>query len=149
MVKTLGAWSDKASDNIKSIGHLKDQRLCISLADTTPYFFQRFSIYILKGNALMRLRKLSVRPLEVDWITYLTFPKFPLFDSAFHTLFLSRWCLHLLQNTPYSALLVSIVVLLHISGSCKGWNWCCGKTGWASKVLYIYNVAGKVPVYPM
>ena len=68
MVETLGGWSDKASDTIRSIGQLQGQRLGISPADTTTHLFQRLAICLWRGNAAMWIRRMPISTPVVDGI---------------------------------------------------------------------------------
>ena len=68
MVETLGGWSDKASDTIRSIGQLQGQRLGISPADTTTHLFQRLAICLWRENAAMWIRRMPISIPAVDGI---------------------------------------------------------------------------------
>ena len=53
VVETLGGWSDRAADNIKSIGRQLGQRTGAPPAETTTHLFQRLAIALWRGNATM------------------------------------------------------------------------------------------------
>ena len=55
-VESIGGWSDKVADTIKSIGRLLGQRVGFPPAETTAHLFQRLAIALWRGNATVWIR---------------------------------------------------------------------------------------------
>ena len=68
VIESLGGWSDQAADTIRCFGRLLGQRLGTDTADTTTHLFQRLSIRLWRGNAIMWVRCIPTRASEVDGI---------------------------------------------------------------------------------
>ena len=68
IVERFGRWSNKVSDIIRCVGHQQGQRLSISPAETTTYLFQRLADCFWRGNAAMWVKRIPIRPPEVDEI---------------------------------------------------------------------------------
>ena len=68
VIESLGGWSDQAADTIRCFGRLLGQRLGTDTADTTTHLFQRLSIRLWRGNAIMWVRRIPTRAAEVDGI---------------------------------------------------------------------------------
>ena len=68
IVESLGGWSPRAVDVIKNIGRLQGQRLGTPPADSTTHLFQRLAICLWRGNASLWVRRIPIRPSEVDGV---------------------------------------------------------------------------------
>ena len=68
IVESLGGWSPRAVDVIKCIGRLQGQRLGIPPADSTTHLFQCLAICLWQGNASLWVRRIPIRPPEVDGV---------------------------------------------------------------------------------
>ena len=68
VVETLRGRSKGAADALTSIGRLLGQRLGIPPSESTSHLFQRCAISLWRGNAILRLGRLPVRPPMVDGI---------------------------------------------------------------------------------
>ena len=68
IVESLGGWSPRAVDVIKCIGRLQGQRLGIPPADSTTHLFQRLAICLWRGNVSLWVRRIPIRPPEVDGV---------------------------------------------------------------------------------
>ena len=68
VVESIGRWSDRAADTIRSFGRLLGQRLGISQAESATHLFQRLAILLWRGNATMWIRRTPIRPAEVDGV---------------------------------------------------------------------------------
>ncbi len=71
VVESIGGWSERAADTIKSFGRLMGQRLGIPSADSTTHLFQRLSINLWRGHAAMWIRRFPIKSAVVDeWSNY-------------------------------------------------------------------------------
>ena len=68
LVESLGGWNSRAMEVIKGIGRLQGQRLGIPPADSTTHLFQRLAICLWRGNASLWVRRIPIRPSEVDGV---------------------------------------------------------------------------------
>ena len=68
--ETFGWWSEKASDPIRyiAIGCPQGQRLGISPAESTTHFFHGHAVYRRRGNVSRWVRRIPIRPSEVDYL---------------------------------------------------------------------------------
>ena len=66
VVESIGGWSSRAVDTIRSFGRLLGQRMGTSPAESTTHLFQRLAITLWRGNATMWTRRLPVRPAHLD-----------------------------------------------------------------------------------
>ena len=64
-VEILGGWSEEAVHQITKIGRLMGQRLGTPPGEATRHLFQRLSIVLWKGNAVLWARRL---PPQSGWI---------------------------------------------------------------------------------
>ena len=68
VAETLGGWSERAVHTLKSLGRLVGQRLGISPAGSTSHLFQRLSVCLWRGNALMWIRRTPINSSEIDGV---------------------------------------------------------------------------------
>ena len=61
-------WSLSHWEAGRCFGRLLGQRLGTDIADTTTHLFQRLSIRLWRGNAIMWVRRIPTRSAEVDGI---------------------------------------------------------------------------------
>ena len=65
-VESLGGWSEEAIANIKKIGRLFGQRTGSPPGDSIRHLFQRLSISLWRGNAIMWGSRLPIHSAWVD-----------------------------------------------------------------------------------